>query len=52
MPEENLEIVHRLYASWERGDLNTPEFFDAGMVLRYHSYWDRAEALEAAGLCG
>jgi ketosteroid isomerase-like protein len=132
MSEENLEIVRRLYASWERGDLNTPEFFDAeveharigselpgidgswqgleefgtaiagyvdaladlhieaerivdlggdrvlvlsrqtargktsglhfehelgdlftfrdGKVLRYHSYWDRGEALEAAGL--
>ncbi len=28
MSEENVEIVRRLYASWERGDLDTAEFFD------------------------
>lgn len=28
MSEENVEIVRRLYASWERGDLDTGEFFD------------------------
>ena len=132
MSEKNVEIVRRLYASWERGDLQTADFFDVevehsrigselpgingdwrgieafgvaladyidaladlhieaervidlggervlvlsrqtargktsglrfdrefgdlftlrdGKVLRYVSYWDRAEALEAAGL--
>ncbi len=132
MSEENVEIVRRLYASWERGDLHTADFFDVevehsrigselpgingdwqgieefgvaladyvdaladlhieaervidlggdrvlvlsrqtargktsglpfdrefgdlfklrgGKVLRYASYWDRAEALKAAGL--
>lgn len=132
MSEENVEIVRRLYASWERGDLQTADFFhdevehsrigselpgingdwqgieefgmalasylDAlaglhieaerivdlagdrvlvlsrqtargktsglpfehelgdlftlsdGKILRYDSYWDRADALEAAGL--
>ena len=132
MSEENVEIVRRLYASWEGGDLDTPDFFDAeveharigselpgidgewqgieafevsmaqyldaladlhieaeriidlggdrvlvlarqtaqgktsglpfehelgdlftlrdGRILRYASYWDRSEALEAAGL--
>ena len=29
MSEENVEIVRRLYASWERGDLRTADFFDA-----------------------
>jgi ketosteroid isomerase-like protein len=132
MSQENVEIVRRLYAGWERGDLHTPDFFDVeiehsrigselpgingdwrgieelgvamasyldaladlriqaeriidlggdrvlvlsrhtargktsglpyehelgdvftlsdGKVLRYASYWDRAEALEAVGL--
>jgi ketosteroid isomerase-like protein len=131
MSEENVEIVRRLYAQWERGDFRPQDFFDAeiehsrigaenpmagewrgltglsdamieyfdaladlhieaeqildlggdrvlmlsrhtawgktsglpfdhevgdlltlrdGKVLRFVSYWDRAEALEAAGL--
>ena len=131
MSEDNVEIVPRLFARWERGDLRTAEFFDIevehsrigselpgidgdwqgidefgvalasyidaladlhieaqriidlretgvgsrpgkppggrpaachltassvscalrdGKVLRYDSYWDRAEALDAAGL--
>jgi ketosteroid isomerase-like protein len=28
MSDENVEIVRRLYASWERGDLQTADFFD------------------------
>ena len=28
MSEENVEVVRRLYASWERGDLDTADFFD------------------------
>ena len=28
MSKENVEIVRRLYASWERGDLRTADFFD------------------------
>jgi ketosteroid isomerase-like protein len=32
MSEENVELVRRLYESWERGDLNTPDFFDAEVV--------------------
>lgn len=29
MAEGNSEIVRRLYARWERGELDTPEFFDS-----------------------
>lgn len=29
MSEENVEVVRRLYESWERGDLRTADFFDA-----------------------
>ena len=28
MSEENVEIVRRAYAEWERGNFNTPEVFD------------------------
>ena len=28
MSEDNVEIVRRLFARWERGDLRTAEFFD------------------------
>ena len=28
MSEENVEIVRRLYASWESGELHTADFFD------------------------
>lgn len=28
MSQENVEVVRRLYANWERGHLDTPEFFD------------------------
>jgi ketosteroid isomerase-like protein len=29
MSQENVETVRRLYARWERGELDTVEFFDA-----------------------
>ena len=87
MSQENVEIVRRLYAGRERGDLRTVDFFDVidlgedrvlvlsrqtargktsglpfehelgdlftlsdGKVLRYASYWDRADTFKAAGL--
>jgi ketosteroid isomerase-like protein len=33
MSEENVNAVRRLYASWERGDLHTPDPFDAEVEI-------------------
>jgi ketosteroid isomerase-like protein len=56
MSEENVEIVRRLYASWERGDLRTEEFFDVEIehsrngseLPGINGEWRGIEALGAA----
>ena len=32
MPEENVELVRRLFSRWEQGDFGTAEFFDPGVT--------------------
>lgn len=55
MSEENAEIVRRLYARWERGEFNSPEFFDAEVesirtgsgLLGIDGEWGSADELAA-----
>jgi ketosteroid isomerase-like protein len=55
MPEDNAEIVRRLYAHWEQGDFRTPEFFDDEVesvrtgsgLLGIDGEWRSADALAA-----
>jgi ketosteroid isomerase-like protein len=35
MSEENVEIVRRVYAEWERGNFWTPQFFDPSVHVRW-----------------
>jgi ketosteroid isomerase-like protein len=52
MSQENLETVRRIYAEWERGDMNAGvELFDPEIV--FESYMpDAAERVVANGLDG
>lgn len=52
MSDENIALLRELYASWGRGDFAVFDLFTfrAGKIVRYESYWDRAEAFRAAGL--
>ena len=35
MAEENVEILRRLYASWERGDMRTPDVWDVNVEVSW-----------------
>jgi ketosteroid isomerase-like protein len=35
MSKENLEVVRRVYAEWERGNFRTPEFFDPSVHVTW-----------------
>jgi ketosteroid isomerase-like protein len=37
MSQENVEIVRRVYAAWERGNFWTPQFFDPSVHVRWAS---------------
>lgn len=58
MSEGNVEVVRRLYESWERGDFKTPEFFDDQVesvrtgsgLLGIDGEWGSADELAAETL--
>jgi ketosteroid isomerase-like protein len=56
MTRENLETVRAMYQRRERGDMDVDELVGTlltlrdGLIVRWEYYWERADALEAAGV--
>ena len=44
MPSKNVAVVRAMYERRERGTLRD------GLIVRWEYYWERADALEAAGI--
>jgi hypothetical protein len=49
MPSKHVEVVRAMYERRERGDIYVGEFVHR-LIVRWEYYWERADALEAAGI--